>query len=469
MRFSEYLKQSLKEGIEHIEDLSIDEFVDTITNLTRYAATEKLDGSALTFGIDEQGKLYTNRQQKGNDTPVYDPAQWGDSPAYVGFKSAHQALQQVESSLARVVPANILVECEVLYGRQPNAIIYGSSAIAFLRAISEQSPQIIKKLQSLKLAPVQVETVEITTENGVDLIKKPTTITWRFVTPQQIDAQKLKQIDFEEELDQLKTYISQQVETSQGPMSIADITRSTSKTREMVALRKQVAEKLLTDFKLPIKEKLLKQFVRTLVPSLRDVSDVDAEHDPGIEGVVMFDPKTNRQIKIVDKDVFSAFNQFNFAIRNQIKATVPRPVEGMLKVAETRSGSIYGDLLEDLSVILQEPKLKTPRTIRAFLAAHDGNWSVDVNTARPQIIQALKTAEQSLIQAKDTFMQRVDKIEMDSATGRKFKYSPEITRRTLSLFADIITDIRSNEKAMQSVRTTQQAVEILYKSYLGDK
>jgi len=469
MRFSEYLQEALREGIEHIEDLSIDEFIDTITNLTRYAVTEKLDGAALTFGIDAQGKLYTNRQQKGNDTPVYDPEQWGDSPAYVGFKSAHQALQQVESQLAKAVPTDVLVECEVLYGRQPNAIIYGSSAIAFLRAISEKSPQIIKKLQTLKLKPVQVETVEITTENGVDLIKKPATITWRFVTPQQIDAQKLQQIDFAEELNELKTYIDQQVETSQGPMSIADITRSTSKTREMVALRKQVAEKLLTDFKLPIKEKLLKQFVRTLVPSLRDVSDVDAEHDPGVEGVVMFDPKTNRQVKIVDKDVFSAFNQFNFAIRNQIKATVPRPVEGILKVAETRSGSIYGDLLEDLSVALQEPKLKTPRTIRAFLAAHDGNWSVDIKQVKPQLIQALKTAEQALIQAKDTFVQRIDKIEMDSATGRKFKYSPEIVRRTLSLFADIITDIRNNQQALQSVKTTQQAVEVLYKSYLSDK
>lgn len=469
MRFSEYLQQALKEGIEHIEDLSIDEFVDTITNLTRYAVTEKLDGAALTFGIDQQGKLFTNRQQKGNDTPVYDPQQWGDSPAYVGFKSAHQALQKVENQLATAVPVGVLIEVEVLYGRQPNAIIYGTSSIAFLRAISEQSPTIIKNLQALKLAPVQVETVEITTENGIDLIKKPSTITWRFVTPQQIDAQKLKQIDFAEELEQLKSYVDQQVETSQGPMSIADITRSTSKTREMVALRKQVAEKLLTDFKLPIKEKLLKQFVRTLVPSLRDVSDVDAEHDPGVEGVVMFDPKTNRQVKIVDKDVFSAFNQFNFAIRNQIKTTVPRPVEGILKITETRTGSIYGDLLEDLSNVLQEPKLKTPRTIRTFLASHSGEWAVDIKQIRPQLLQSLKTAEQALIQAKDTFVQRIDKIELDSATGRKFKYSPEIVRRTLSLFADIITDIRSNEKAIQSATTTQQAVEILYKSYLGDK
>jgi hypothetical protein len=406
MRFSKFLR----EGIEHIEDLSIDEFVDTITNLTRYAVTEKLDGSALTFGIDEQGKLFTNRQQKGNDTPVYDAEQWGDSPAYVGFKSAHQALQKVQDQLAKAVPPNVLVECEVLYGRQPNAIIYGTSSIAFLRAISEQSPAIIKKLVALKLAPVQVETVEVTTEDGVSLVRRPTTLTWRFVTPQQIDAQKLKQIDFADELSQLKTYVAQQVETSQGPMSIADITRSTSKTREMVALRKQVAEKLLTDFKLPIKEKLLKQFVRTLVPSLRDVQDVEAEHDPGVEGVVMFDPKTNRQVKIVDKDVFSAFNQFNFAIRNQIKASVPRPVQGILKVAETRSGSIYGDLLEDLSTILNEPKLKTPRTIRAFLAAHDGNWSIDIKKARPLLTRALNAAENALVQAKDTFMQRADSL-----------------------------------------------------------
>jgi hypothetical protein len=465
MRFSKFLR----EGIEHIEDLSIDEFVDTITNLTRYAVTEKLDGSALTFGIDEQGKLFTNRQQKGNDTPVYDAQQWGDSPAYVGFKSAHQALQKVESQLAKAVPAGVLVECEVLYGRQPNAIIYGTSSIAFLRAISEQSPAIIKKLVSLKLAPVQVETVEVTTEDGVSLVRKPTTLTWRFVTPQQIDAQKLKQIDFAAELNQLKAYVAQQVETSQGPMSIADVTRSTSKTREMVALRKQVAEKLLNDFKLPIKEKLLKQFVRTLVPSLRDVQDVEAEHDPGVEGVVMFDPKTNRQVKIVDKDVFSAFNQFNFAIRNQIKASVPRPVEGILKVAETRSGSIYGDLLEDLSTILNEPKLKTPRTIRAFLAAHDGKWAVDIKKARPLLTRALNAAENALVQAKDVFMQRADKLELDTDAGRKFKYSPEIIRRTLSQFADVITDIRASEQAVQSAKTTQQAVEILYKSYLGDK
>lgn len=464
MKFSQFLR----EGIDHIEDLSIDDFVDTITNLTRYAVTEKLDGAALTFGIDESGKLFTNRQQKGNDVPVYDPAQWGDSPAYVGFKSAHQALKLVEAQLAKAVPVGVLVECEVLYGRQPNAIIYGSSCIAFLRAIDERSPEIIAKLNALRLEPVEVETTEITSENGIDLVRSPGVVKWRFVTPQQIDAQQLKQVDFQEELDQLQAYVVQMVETSTGPMSIQDIARSTSKTKEMVALRNQVKEKLLTDFKLPIKEKLLNQFVRKLIPGLRDVSDVDAAHDPGVEGVVMFDPKTNKQVKLVDKDVFSAFNQFNFAIRNQIKAAVPRPVEGILKIVDTKSGSIYGDLLDELSNILNEPKLKTPRTIRAFLASHEGEWSVDVASAKLAIVAALRKTETALVAAKNEFVSRLDKLEL-SVNGKNFKYSPEITRRTLSQFADVITDVRSNATAVQSVKTVQQAVEILYKSYLSDK
>lgn len=460
MKFSQFLT----EHITHIEDLSAADFVSTVTSLSQHIITEKLDGAALSFGIDCTGTLYTNRQQKGSSTPIYDSQEWGKSVAHVGFKAAHQALQQIEHQLASVLPVDVIIECEVLYGPQPNAIVYGSNYIAFLRAISEDSAHIIANLQKLKLDPVTVGITALNTSDGITLVETPTELTWQFVTPQQITTEHLATVDLHLEIVQLQSYLEQLIATPLGVMSVHEVAMSNSRSKELTQLRKQVCDHLLTQFKLPIKEKILTQVVRKLSSSLHSTSS-----DPCIEGIVLFDPLTDRQVKVVDKDVFSALNQFNFAIRNQVKSAIPRNVSDTLKVIETRSGSIYGDLLEDLSIVLNTPQLKSPRTIRTFLATPALSWPFAADAVAPKLIQALKTAEASLLQAKHTFDERVDSFELATASGKKFKYSPEIVRRTLSHFAQVITDVRANMQAVQSASTVPEIVEILYKSYLPAK
>jgi hypothetical protein len=467
MRFLSYIS----EGITHIEDLDIDTLVSVLTRLTQFIATEKLDGAALSFGFDSDGKLFCSRQQKGSSSRRYEPEEWGSSAAATGFKSAHKALLQVAHILAPVVPTDVIIEAEVLFGAQPNAIIYGSSCIAFLRAMSPDSDSIISKIKSLILPKVSIPTEIYTSADGETIQQTEEPITWRFVTPQQLDTQSLAQIDFSEQIDQLKQYLAQSVDLQTGEtLSVHDISQSKSRSPEISALKKQIADEILHNFKLPIKQSLLVNFVRTLQPSLRDTPRVSPTIDPGVEGVVLFDPSTDTQVKIVDKDVFSAFNQFNFAIRSQLKAAIPRPVADNLKLIETRTGSIYSDLLEDLAGIFGYPKLARATTIRGFLATRpDFSANIaDFSTTRSDIVDSLQTALNAATQLNTTFKKSVNDLSLQAA-GREFRYSPEIIKRTLSMSAEIITDLRDSIRVVSAAQTIDPIVTKIYKSFLANK
>jgi hypothetical protein len=463
-------KQYLSEGITHIEDLDLDSFIGVITRLSKFIATEKLDGAALTFGIDDGGELFCSRQQKGSATRRYDPEEWGDSAAMTGFKSAHQALRQIAPLLKPVLPANTLVEVEVLFGAQPNAIIYGSSCIAFLRALSPDSDSIIASLKGIKFPTVTIDTKLYTSTDGETVINSNEPVTWRFVTPQQLDTQQLSAVDFSEQISQLNQYLDGTVDLASGSSpTIRELIALQSRAPEIVALKKQIGDVILHNFKLPIKQELLIKFVRTLTPSLRDVGGVDKSIDPGVEGVVLFDPATNTQVKIVDKDVFTAFNNFNFAIRGQLKSSMPKQVADELRLIDTRTGSVYTDLLKTLSEIFEYDQLARPTMIRKFLATTPDFSSLDVSSVRSDVVSALEHALRSAKVLNTNFKQHVATLRLQLADSREFKYSPEIINRTLTMSAEIITDIQSMIAKVSSQQTTSGVIGIIYKSYLTNK
>ena len=113
---------------------------------------------------------------------------------------------------------------------------------------------------------------------------------------------------------------------------------------------------------LPIKEKLLDGIVRKLKPALRD-TEVTSSEDIGVEGIVMLDPKTGKQVKLVDKGIFSLINQFNYAIRNQIKGrgVSTKNYEHLFKIFNASVGpqgaSLYDDMLARIASVVGVPGL----------------------------------------------------------------------------------------------------------------
>jgi uncharacterized protein (UPF0218 family) len=140
---SVFAESVLMEGIAHIEDLPLDQFIQTVKDLKDKSVTEKLDGANLWFGVDENG-LFTSREGKrANAKRWYSVDDYPMIASFNGFRAAHLALQKAERAVKTVLSNGDMIEIEVLFGRQPNTVTYGhdeKNFIVILRAV-EDTPQ----------------------------------------------------------------------------------------------------------------------------------------------------------------------------------------------------------------------------------------------------------------------------------------------------------------------------------------
>ena len=109
-------------GIPHFEDLSISE-VERVFSAEKHVITAKLDGSYLAFGIDLEGRFYTER--KGGQR-YYEEGSWPVEGWANGFRQAHMVLEAYMDLAVQQGQAGRLYHetCEVLYGYQPNTVEY---------------------------------------------------------------------------------------------------------------------------------------------------------------------------------------------------------------------------------------------------------------------------------------------------------------------------------------------------------
>jgi hypothetical protein len=426
----------LQENIVHIEDLAPEEFLHNVKNIATLIATEKLDGAQLIAGVDNNGQFYTSREAKGgqrmykNTTPT--------RAAENGFCAAFTALKQVEAEFKAIIKSGEAVECELLFGRQPNAIVYGSNYIAFLRMIpgdNQQDPNQdkIKQLNdTLKGHSEQIETSIITTIDGSQLHSMDQRLIFKFTSVAFIDNFEFHKVDLRKELNEFEAWMEQHPPSS-------------FKTKKAFA---EAASK----FMLPIKEKLLNDMVRKLKPALRD-AEVDSHEQYGIEGIVVLDPTTGKQFKLVDRSVFSVINQFNHAIRNKIKTTGPFNPEAFKHLYQsfeaslgTPGNSIYDNMLDQIARTINIPELgkymAITRTLKKFgtLEALVKAMPQDVSKLRTQIAAIIKTTTFHLDDARKEFIQKWKDYKLRLNNGKEVRYTQEIYNRTLLVFAETSTE-----------------------------
>ncbi len=153
-------------GISHIEDLPIKEFIEILTNFKQYNITEKVDGAQLLFGIDSVG-FYTSRETKGG-TRIYNEADYGITFASTYMRSSHKLLEQMLPYLKGAgLKSGDQVEAEVLYGELPNVVPYSADTnyLIFLRT-TEGTVNIDRLQQKLDGQSVSVSLVSPFTDNG---------------------------------------------------------------------------------------------------------------------------------------------------------------------------------------------------------------------------------------------------------------------------------------------------------------
>lgn len=470
-------------SIAHLEDLPLAAFIKAVRNIGNMHASEKLDGANLWMGLDDDGQLFTSRQGKRKgSTPFFSEEDYPRFAAYNGFRAAHAALEAKLEDIRRIMQNGQMVEMEVLYGRQPNAVTYGAddkSYIAFLRGV-EGTPDVIADQLTTTLGgqsvKVTVDIIDTTDGENLDLQTKD--ITYQFTGAQRVDPSMLKDLNIEKSIDELEDFLRKPAGLESNPelTNLELLQNSLAKIpvdqRDAAKdLKAEVNAKVMTDFKLPIKKELIDNYVAKIKPALGD-KDVSADEDVGIEGVVLRDPTNGDLIKIVDKDAFTTINAFNHAIRNQISGVV-KTLDGHAPL-EARGGILghmkiqIADLLGNVELArgmtakkaFEKVKGATPvDTVKAFSA----NLEIDdfLGTKR-KLLALIQQAAVDLKQLLEDFKQNKEHFRLKLKNGKTIGISQEIEKRTLLVFAESRRNVVELFDKVKKAKTIAQVIATIY-------
>jgi hypothetical protein len=469
-------------SIQHLEDLALPAFIKAVRNIASFHASEKLDGANLWLGRDEDGKFFTSREGKRAQAKrFYAEAEYPNFGAYNGFRSAHAAMEARIEDINRIMQPGQMVEAEVLYGRQPNAVTYGAegkSYIAFLRGVNG-TPDVIADQLSTALGgtSVKVQANIVVTTDGENLDIHPTEVTFQFTGAQRVDPSKLKDINLTSHLDALEKFLNEPagvegVELTNGDLLFTSLGSIKVDVRPQAKDKKaEITAKIMTDFKLPVKKELLDNYVSKIKPALSD-SDLTSDEDVGIEGVVLRDPTNGELIKLVDKDNFTTINSFNHAIRNQISGVVKTldpnaPLEAR--------GGILGNMKISIADLLGNAELSRGGTAKRAFAAVKGATPVDTVKAfsaqleiddflgaKRKILALVQRAAMDLKTLLEDFKEHKDEFRLKLKNGRVIGITPEIEKRTLLAFAESRRNILELFDKIKKTKTVAQVIAVLY-------
>jgi len=484
-------KQTLTEGqdygVSHLEDLDIETFLRMVEKIGELHAVQKLDGANLRVGLDDHGEQYTSREQKGGKR-FYHEADFPKTSSYDGFKAAHAVLDKAEGYIAQVLTNGDAINLEIIFGAQPNTVFYGKdnlNYIALLEMLPGDDPSIepdqkkVKELLKLIGSKVfTVKTVFSDTIDGITIIRTPVVTDWKFVESDHVPAHEVQKVNFVKELGSLKAFLkSENDEAKKLGRDLTNFELLKDRSRDLADERKVVTDKIMNDYKLPIKEKLM-DLIRKQKPSLRGMSGEGEGAYQGIEGIIFSDPKTRERFKIVDKDVFTAINKFNYQARkgisSRIMSTDPNlPIEsrgGIVGEAQIRSIKLFG--LENAD---------NPTQAKKVIEKFKGEDREDTISAIEHSLQQLKfpaikrkiqaiyiAAYDDLEEALNSFKSGADDYVLQLKNGQTIKYTKEIRRRTLMAFAEARRALVETLSDVRRANDFYDLIEIFFKKQLDD-
>ena len=470
----------LAEGISHIEDLPVREFIRTVETLNDKIITEKLDGANLWFGLDDKG-LYTSREGKSSHSSrFYNVSDYKPLAAYNGFRAAHLALEKVEPTIRKYLKQGDAVEIEVLFGRQPNTVVYGAEGknyIVILRGVHGTPEDRVQNLaDALDGKEITVKSAIASSEDGNSVKMHDEDLHWKFTKVKPISASTINTKEALAQLAKLKSYLEQSnkafSDKTNGDVAEMSLTSVPKGERaEAKNERDRVNEIILKQYKQPIKELLLDRFVRKIKPVLQD-PELHPSEDIGVEGVVVRDPITGNQTKIVDRDVFTAINSFNAGVRSGISSMV-RTADSTAPL-EARGG-VFGDAKIRIAELIGAKELAVASQARRYvqhykksdvsatalaLANHLDIKSVPA--ARTKIASILKGSLQEIDNILGQFKKEAGEYKLKLKTGKEVGITPEVMSRTLTAFAETKKEINEIISKVLSSRTAAQLLLALY-------
>jgi hypothetical protein len=469
----------IREGIAHLEDLPLEKFIDTVENLKSKVATEKLDGANLWIGVDEKG-FFTSREGKGKrNGRFYSVDDYPVIAAFNGFRAAHLALEQVKKTILKVLAVGDIVEIEVLFGRQPNTVTYdmdGKNYIVILRPITADSKKVDALGNRLDNTIVNVTSTVVDSPDGDQLQYNEEQLQWEFTQVRPVDNSKVNTADALKKLKELEKFLrkSNATYSDMTNKEVAEVKLGSVEKagrEKMKAERERILSVILQTYKLPIKEILLNNYVRKIKPQLQ-ADELDPSEDTGVEGVILRDPDTGDQVKLVDRDVFTALNSFNNSIRDV--ASGPVVTDDQDAPLDKRGGA-FGQAKIRIARLLGIRELAVSSSARKTIAKFKGATPQETaeNIAKVTHIQSFPAMRQKVSAILQNTIEEVDEIvdkfkaEADTyklklKTGREIGLSPTVIKRTLTAFAEIKRDINLIDQAVDKSETPAELIMSLY-------
>lgn len=478
------LSESVGVGITHVEDLDVEAFIRLIEKLHELEAVQKLDGANLRSGLDDDGKLFTSREQKGGKR-FYSQKDFPQTSAYDGFRAAHAVLEQLEADIKSVLVPGEMMNLEIIYGSQPNTVFYGKDGynyIAILEMIQGDDPTVQpnqKKISELvKLfhdKVITVKTIASDTHDGLALTRAPRLTDWKITRSDHVDRDVLKSVNLEDEISSLQAYLQfNNKEAHKQGKELTNFEVLKDKSRNLSDERKKIQDKIMNDYKLPIKRKLL-GLASSQRPSLRGEHKEDGAYD-GIEGIIFTDRETGEKFKVVDREVFTKINQFNYQVRKGVAGRITStdenlPIEqrgGVVGEAKVRSIRLFGipslELPTQAKKVIEKFKGESREETLKNIA--DSLNQVNVAAIRRKMQAIYLNAHDDLEEALTAFRQNADQYQLELPNKKKIKYTKEIKRRTLMTFAEAKKELEYMIKKLHSTTDLYDLLEVFLKNQL---
>jgi hypothetical protein len=321
---------------------------------------------------------------------------------------------------------------------------------------------------------IHIQTMASDTIDGKNMARAPKTTDWKITKSDQVIGHE--KLNFGKEVGLIKKYLSQEnkVALKMGK-DLSNFEVLKDRSRELADERKTIDEKVKAEFKLPVKQELLK-LVAKQEPSLRGkVGDEGAYH--GIEGIIFTDPKTREKFKIVDRDVFTRINVFNYQVRHGISSRTvtvnpDMPKEqrgGIIGEARLRAINMFGlsnaDLPNQAKKILA--RFKGSDRLETVKNVADSLHQLNFQAIRQKIQSIYVSAMDDLDEALDAFKMNSDSYNLKLDNGKEIKYTQEIKHRTLMSFAEANKTITEMLAKLRRTQDMKQLIEVFFGKQLN--
>lgn len=463
--------KEISRGITHIEDLSVADFIETLTNISEYRITEKVDGSQILFGLDNKG-FYTSRETKGGKR-IYTVEDYPKEFSTTYMRSAHIILEQCLPLLksAGLRPGD-QVEAEVLYGQIPNVVPYSADTnyLIFLRT-TEGTVNIDRLKQKLDGQAVSVSLVSPFTDDGKSIVLREVTNTWKFARVPVINK-RCDEALISRCLTEMKRYLSTKDSFTMQPFGVV-LETSLNKIPDWVPSgtwkitkeylkerREEIRNELHNKYILPLKDVLLNNLVRETASSFGP----SVEEGGWIEGVVLQHKHSPKMVKIVDKNTFGIMRESAWKKRNQLTEWA-RGVDDI--------PSFSAELYVGLARAIGHPEIGTTQAkayLRKLGSTNEERLAklvenINVSAVREYSLSFIETKRLQLLEDLDKYEKE---IINEGRTCKSGSTPPGVHQRTMQAYAGLLQDLLSLKESYHAGKTADVLALILAEKHLRE-